>query len=63
MTLDLATFDRLLSAEGERALHAATALAPTDANYLAVSDRLRKHFPPDLAAPPSKPSCSARRRQ
>ena len=49
MTLDPATFDQLLSPLGERALHAATALAPTDANCLAVSDRLRKQFPPALA--------------
>jgi hypothetical protein len=47
--MDLAVFDQLLSPAGERALRAATDLAPTPATLLACTGRLRKHFAPDLA--------------
>lgn len=45
--VNLATFRRLL--DSPDALAAAVALAPTDATQLAVLNKLRKSFPPDLA--------------
>lgn len=45
--MDLTTFRRLLASPD--ALAAAVALAPTDATRLAVLEKLRKRFPPDLA--------------
>jgi hypothetical protein len=47
--MDVATFDRLLGPAGRPALAAATELQPTEAKYPACFDRLRKHFPPELA--------------
>jgi hypothetical protein len=47
--MDVATFDRLLGPTGRSALAAARELQPTEARYPACFDRLRKHFPPELA--------------
>jgi hypothetical protein len=47
--MDVATFDRLLDPTGRSALAAARELQPTEAKYPAYFDRLRKHFPPELA--------------
>lgn len=47
--MDLATFERLLTPEGQTALAAATALEPTDSNLLQVQTRLRKQFSVDMA--------------
>jgi SAM-dependent methyltransferase len=47
--LDEAAFDALLSAPGQAALAAATALAPTPANSLACLSQLRKKYPQQLA--------------
>lgn len=46
--MDLATFHRLLSPEGQEVLAAATALQPNDANLLNCHQRLRKKFPEEL---------------
>lgn len=47
-SLNRDTFEHLLSPVGQRALAAAGDLSPTDANYLACTDRLRKYFPVEL---------------
>jgi hypothetical protein len=47
--MDLATFHRLLTAEGRSALAAAAALTPTESTVLACLDRLRKTMDADLA--------------
>lgn len=47
--MDLPTFRQMTSSEGDAALAAAVALAPTDVTHLAVLARLRKQFPPELA--------------
>src|SRR5215213_7869335 len=47
--MDGATFDLILGPIGRAALYAATELAPTQAKYPACFDRLRKHFPADVA--------------
>jgi SAM-dependent methyltransferase len=47
--MDVATFDQLVSPAGRAALAGAEALRPTEARHPACFDRLRKHFPPDLA--------------
>jgi hypothetical protein len=47
--MDVATFDRLLGPTGRSALSAARELQPTETKYPACFDRLRKHFPPELA--------------
>jgi SAM-dependent methyltransferase len=47
MTLDV--FNTLMTSDGERALAAARDLAPTEATFLASFEKLRKHFPADLA--------------
>jgi hypothetical protein len=47
--MDLATFHRLLTAEGRSALVAASDLAPTESTVLACLDRLRKTMDADLA--------------
>lgn len=44
------TFAQLLTPLGQQALAAAVALAPSDATLLPVLERLRREFPPDLAA-------------
>jgi hypothetical protein len=46
--MDLATFQRLLSSEGQAVLAAAVALQPTEATLLACQQRMRKQFPEDL---------------
>jgi hypothetical protein len=46
--LDLPTFRRLLSSEGQAALTAAEELAPTQATYLSCHQRLRKRFSDEL---------------
>src|SRR5437868_3606776 len=46
--MDLPTFRRLLSADGQAALAAAVAAVPTEATLLACHRRLRKQFPDDL---------------
>jgi hypothetical protein len=43
------TFDQLLSAEGQRAIAAATERQPTESNSLQIITALRKHFPTELA--------------
>jgi SAM-dependent methyltransferase len=48
--MDLATFNELLSPAGRAALAEAATLAPTQSTYLAAAGRLRKRFPPALAA-------------
>lgn len=47
--MDPDTFRELLSAAGSRALAEATALAPTDATFLACANKLRKGHSPELA--------------
>lgn len=47
--MDVATFDRLLTAEGSSALATAAELRPTTTSYPACADRLAKHFPVALA--------------
>lgn len=47
--MDLATLALLLTPTGAAALAAATELAPSEAKYPAHFDRLRKHFPAELA--------------
>jgi SAM-dependent methyltransferase len=49
--MDLAAFRRLLAPEGQAALAAAVALAPTEATLLSCHQRLRKHFPDELVKP------------
>jgi hypothetical protein len=46
--MDLDTFRRLLSPEGQRVLRAATELQPTASSLLSCHQRLRKQFPDDL---------------
>lgn len=46
--MDLSTFQRLLTSEGESILAEAVAFAPTDATLLACHQQLRKRFPIDL---------------
>ena len=46
--MDLATFQRLFSGDGQAALAAAVELHPTPATLLACHTRLRKHFADDL---------------
>ncbi|MFO0930489.1 MAG: class I SAM-dependent methyltransferase [Gemmataceae bacterium] len=46
--MDLATLEQLLTAVGQEALRAATALAPDDATFLAAHRRLSKRYPADL---------------
>jgi SAM-dependent methyltransferase len=46
--LDLPTFRRLLSPDGQAALAAAGELAPTEATFLSCHRRLRKYFPDEL---------------
>lgn len=47
--MDVATFDQLIGPAGRSALAAARELRPTEAKYPACFDRLRKHFPPEVA--------------
>lgn len=47
--MDLATFERLLTPEGQGVLAAATALEPIETTLLQHQTRLRKQFPVDLA--------------
>ncbi len=47
--VDAATFAELLTPAGQAAIGAATALAPTDRQYLACYQRLQKQFPAVLA--------------
>ncbi|HEX3148236.1 MAG TPA: class I SAM-dependent methyltransferase [Gemmataceae bacterium] len=46
--MDLVAFHRLLTSEGQAALAAATALAPTEATFLSHHQRLSKQVPSDL---------------
>jgi SAM-dependent methyltransferase len=46
--MDLATFERLLTPEGQIVLAEAVSLQPIDANLLACHQRLRKQFPEEL---------------
>ncbi len=48
--MDLATFQELLTSQGQRALAQAESLQPTEATYLACIAALRKHREPELAA-------------
>lgn len=48
--MNLDTFHRLLTLDGAAIVGAATALAPTEATRLSALEKLRKRFPPDLAA-------------
>ena len=48
--MDLATFRDLLRPRGQEALAEAVALAPTEATALACLTRLRRRYPPALAA-------------
>jgi SAM-dependent methyltransferase len=47
--MDIATFHSLLSGQGRSAIAEAAALSPTDSNFLACFETLRKHHPPALA--------------
>jgi hypothetical protein len=47
--MDLVTFRRLLTPDGQAALAAAVKLGPTPATLLPVQQRLRKQFPDELA--------------
>ena len=47
--MDLSGFHELLSSTGQRALADATALAPTEAGYLAAFEKLRKRHAAELA--------------
>lgn len=47
--MDIVTFDQLLGPTGRAALAAARELQPTETRYPACFDRLRKHYPPELA--------------
>jgi hypothetical protein len=47
--VNLKSFELLLSPSGRSALTAAAALSPTESTFLGCFDRLRKHFPPELA--------------
>jgi hypothetical protein len=47
--VDLAAFEQLGSPNGTAALAAAAALGPTEPTFLACYERMRKHFPADLA--------------
>src|SRR5262249_30686780 len=49
LTVDLAAFDEMCSPTGAAALVAAAALGPTEPTFLACFERLRKHYPADLA--------------
>lgn len=46
--MDLPTFRRLLSSDGQSVLAAAVDLGPTEGTFLACHQRLRKRFPDDL---------------
>jgi hypothetical protein len=47
--MDLTSLHRLLTAEGQQALQAASALKPREADFLALFTELSRRFPPDLA--------------
>ena len=47
--MDLPSFRRLVSPDGQLALAAAVGMAPTEATLLSCHQRLRKRFPGDLA--------------
>ena len=47
--MDIDTFRELLTPNGQRAIDAAAALAPTDAGFLAAFEKLRKRHPAPLA--------------
>jgi hypothetical protein len=47
--VDLESFRRLLTPAGQAAIHAAAALEPNEADFLALFTRLSRQFPPELA--------------